>query len=363
MLDVCIDAGNPAADGGGASGVSVGPAFAHPAVVAGGGGAAGLGCDGGNGTCFLVVSSCCTGGNAGIQGGSGEFVPNTQQLYNFEFTGGTGGTATAAGPGGISPVSGQSGGGGAVSGAGGPGGGGGDFDGGLSGTDNNGVGPLLGGAGYTGGGSGADYDYRDNWYFSGGGGGSDYCAPLTPSRSDAKLPSKFSTSGCKIIAGAGTQTTSGTAKGDAEVIITSIVVTQPPVAAITWPFMDERFVTSGTASRAGALSSLPAPGAGAYPPIAKFSCIRGAHAARIKSCTAVVTTDPGSRIRAPKTRAITNGQTLPASTGGAYPSYVKDSLTVTAVSRDGKKTKQTDFYYVYIASTYPITPPGIHPTP
>jgi hypothetical protein len=357
-LDVCVDAGNGShTSGGGASGVSIGSTFAEPAVVAGGGGAAGLAALASETSGWGLTTPCCNGGDAGISGASGQ---NVAPPYSPHIQGGSGATALSAGNGGAGASGDGSSGDGALSGPAGPGAGGNLI---YANADN--PTPVdwgeSGGAGYAGGGAGSNEN--DSQTFAGGGGGSDYCAPLTPSRSDAKLPSKFSTSDCKIINGVGTKSASGTAAGDAEVIITSIVVPQPPVAAITWPFMDERFVTSGTASRAGPLSPPSAPGAGAYPPIAKFSCIPGAHAAAIKSCTAVVTTDPGSRIRAPKTRAITNGQTLPASTGGAYPSYVKDSLTVTAVSKDGKKTKQTDFYYVYIASTYPITPPGIHPTP
>jgi hypothetical protein len=359
-FDVCINAGNKEIDGnapggGGASGVAVGSNFRHPAVVAGGGGAAGETCTGDY--CYLFdAGQCCNGGNAGYPNGA-----SGQAATDVQTTAGAGGTTLAGGAGGIANHTFYldfNGGPGALSTPAGPG------TGGVAAGDGGNF-RLGGGAGYAGGGAGAvtGAGTEDGGpVTSGGGGGSDYCAPKTPSRSDAELPSKFSTTDCKIIGGVGTKSVSGTTAGDAEVVITSVVVPEPPVAAITWPYVDESFVTSGTTTRAGALSSLPAPGAGAYPPVAKFSCIRGAHAAPIKSCTAVVVTDLG-RVRAPKLESISSGQTLPASAGGDYPSYISDSLKVTAVSQDGKKTSQTDVYRVYTADTYPLTAPGFGGTP
>ncbi len=196
-FDVCVDEGGGSgdADGGGASGVSLGVTFAAPLVVAGGGGGGGGG-DDCNGLCGSGA-----GGNAGMAGstvvdqylaGNGVGGEGADSLnvgmggagggYD-NATGGTSGTAfTSAGPG--------VGGGGGTTLFGGAGGG--------------------GGGGYNGGGGGGA---TGNAYGGGGGGGgADYCGPL--------FQGATSVTNCIVAPAAGTGTVAGSDAGDAQVTIT-----------------------------------------------------------------------------------------------------------------------------------------------
>jgi hypothetical protein len=378
-FDVCVDTGSVNGSlGGGASGVSVGGDFSHPAVVAGGGGDGGVGCDGVAGTpyasecaAFPHGKSCCNGGNAGAVGGSGGGVPT---LSYSQLSGGGGGGPLLPGLGGhesggqtnrsfAESTDGESGG---FTNSQGPGQGGGDGD--------------DGGNGYTGGGSGALFsvfpppngDIQDPtyYYYSGAGGGSDFCVPKTKSEGSVKLPRGFSTSDCKIISGAGTKPDAGSGRGDAKVVITykylppsaALVGSHPlslspPTVSIIAPTGSATFDTSGTTGAAGVVGSVT----GGQAPIAKWTCKEPGIKKHVNACEGVVTlAQPPSNVphAAHQIKLHASGVALPNSIGGSYPACAYDTLSVTA-SYDGKIGSATRSYCVYVASSMPprVTPP------
>ena len=160
QLDVCVNVGggtgtsvNPGwGNGGGASGVSLGPDFSKPVVVAGGGGG---GADFPNGGC----SPCGDGhgGSAGYPNGANGDLGTTY----IDGAGGGGGTQTSGGAGGQDYIADAP--GGSCSSSSGPGVGGSDDDRGGYGAG--------GGAGYCAGGAGGGTSQSTG----AGGGGSDFC--------------------------------------------------------------------------------------------------------------------------------------------------------------------------------------------
>jgi hypothetical protein len=375
-------------DPGGASGVSVGADFSHPAVIAGGGGDGGAACDGEAETPYAAECAgfppgthCCNGGNAGIQGGNGGDVPT---ISSSAFNGGIGGDWLLAGPGGYESggislgftqsYDGPSGG---YTNTAGPGAGSQDGD-----EQPYQTASAGGGAGYTGGGGGAAFvasgptagspGYVDS---TGGGGGSDFCVPKTQAESAVKLPPAFHTTDCKIVSGAGTRPDAGTARGDAKVVITYTTLSlapgfglptlpiSPPTVQISAPTGSATFLTAGTTTSAGALSMVT----GGEAPVAKFSCTQPGLKHYIKSCVATVLLPAfladglgGVKVlHASQTVPIHSGATLPGSIGGDYPSCETDTLSVTATNKDGKIASASRSYCVYVASSVPprTTPP------
>lgn len=211
-LDVCVDSGGGAGGsasptgggaGGGASGVSSGTDFSTPILVAGGGGGGGSGLMGAAG-----------GGGPGLPAGS----PGAGSAGASN--GGGGGTSSTGGAGG-------GGGNGAGSGASGPGAGGTGGSGSSFGFGGGGG----GGGGYFGGGGGGGGSLGGAMGGGGGGGGSDLCTDSP------------TLTGCSVYSGAGTQTGAGSAAGDAQVILTYIVVSATSLDSSPNPSMPGQSVT------------------------------------------------------------------------------------------------------------------------
>jgi hypothetical protein len=212
-------------NGGGASGVALGPTFLYPFVIAGGGGG-----DGDN--------SGDDGGDAGM--------PTAEDGISASASGGDGGdnTASAPGSGGTGATAGANGQAGSAYTAAGPGSGG---RGGLAYSVGGG-----GGAGYFGGGGGSG-DVNTS---GGGGGGTSFCG-------DAHVSGDLLISGCARTAGAGTQPSAGATTGYARVEITfnapaecglgyySATGDEPCTAASPGHFVDTPGATGQTACSAG----------------------------------------------------------------------------------------------------------------
>jgi uncharacterized repeat protein (TIGR01451 family) len=186
VASVCVDWNGPFTSSGGFSSVEVGSA----AVVAGGGGS------GGNGGSVAGGD----GGSAGMpKAGAGASVTSNGQTAGgggagdntIMSGGGGGGVSTADSSCNGQMKAGNEGGGGGFCG-------GGPF-GGVGGGGFNGGGGGAGGSGVGGGG--------------GGGGGTDFCS------------TSLELTGCTVSSGAGTQTSAGSAAGDAQVTITYTMVT------------------------------------------------------------------------------------------------------------------------------------------
>jgi hypothetical protein len=285
VLDVCVDqgggpggpgqfGGSPGGNGGGASGVSLGADFSSPMLVAGGGGGQGGGGGGAGGRAGMPVAG--SGGNSVVNGGGGG--DNTTAMG--------GGAGTSAQPLCDAGAGGQF--GPAGPGSGGPGG---------AGVCGNGGGG--GGGGYFGGGGGASAGAPG----AGGGGGTDFCAtPIT---------------GCTVSSGVGTQTTAGSATGDAQVTITYTVVTAPSVS-ITMP-------ASGAIYAQGQFVS------------SSFGCTEGAGGSGIGSCL-----DENGHPSGTATDTSTPGQ---------------HTFTVTATSTDGLTADSSVTYTVAAAPSVQISSP------
>jgi hypothetical protein len=183
-LYVCVNQGGgdgAAADGGGASGVSLGADFSKPVLVAGGGGGAGTVQPGGSAGTPVASSGAnqCNPSCAGVGGNNTTQTPGAGGGPCCGLQPGTAGTAfSASGPGtgGNSPSQNGTGGGAGLYGGGGGGGGG----------------------------------------FGGGGGGTDYCG-------DAFVVGAVTVTDCVQSAGAGTQTTAGAGTGFAKVTLSWVL--------------------------------------------------------------------------------------------------------------------------------------------
>jgi hypothetical protein len=198
QLYVCVDVGGASggdsdgAQGGGASGVSLGRDFSQPIVVAGGGGGGATSANGG--AAGTPIASNGDNSPLTVQpGGGGGGGDNTD---------GRGGGAGAGGSG-FNGSCGQPGNAGGVFDASGPG------TGGAGGNGDN-CGPSFRGGGGGGGGYYAGGGGGSGLNGGAGGGGTDFCGDTYGGTT---------LDDCVVNPGAGTQTTAGSGAGDAEVLI------------------------------------------------------------------------------------------------------------------------------------------------